>query len=120
LQPLFPERRRAMKLRVSGKQFEIGEVLSRQVRQRLQSVVGKHFDGGAESNVVFSHEGFGFRADCTTHLDSGVVMKAEGSAADAYHAFDAALDKLERQIRRYKRRLKNHHDKTKMPRAQSA
>jgi ribosomal subunit interface protein len=109
-----------MKLRVSGKQFEIGEVLSGQVRQRLQSVVGKHFDGGAESNVVFSHEGSGFRADCTTHLDSGAILKAEGSAADAYHAFNAAFNKLERQIRRYKRRLKNHHEKPKMPKTQSA
>ena len=105
-----------MKVRVSGKQFEIGNVLPEQVTKRLQTVVGKHFDGGAESNVVFSHEGFGFRADCTTHLDSGVVLKAEGQAPDAYHAFDAALDKLQNQIKRYKRRLKNHHEKSKAPR----
>jgi ribosomal subunit interface protein len=100
-----------MKVRVSGKQFEIGEVLPQQVKKRLQTVVGKHFDGGAESNVVFSHEGFGLRADCTTHLDSGVVLKTEGQAADAHHAFGAALTKLRHQIKRYKRRLKNHHDK---------
>ena len=106
-----------MKLRVSGKQFEIGEALSGQVRKRLQTVVGKHFDGGAESHVVFSHEGFGFRADCTTHLDTGVVLKAEGEAADAYHAFDAAVAKLENQVKRYKRRLKNHHDKQRAPKA---
>jgi ribosomal subunit interface protein len=104
-----------MKLRVSGKDMEVGSGLPEQVRQRLELVVGKHFGGGAESKVVFSHEGPGYRADCTTHLDSGVVMKAEGTAADAQHAFDAAAAKLESQIRRYKRRLKNHHEK---PRAQ--
>jgi ribosomal subunit interface protein len=104
-----------MKVRVSGKQFEIGEVLPEQVKKRLQTVVGKHFDGGAESNVVFSHEGSGFRVDCTTHLDAGVLLKAEGQAADAYHAFDAALVKLQNQIKRYKRRLKNHHEKIRAP-----
>ncbi len=108
-----------MKVRVSGKQFEIGEVLPEKVRKRLEGVVGKHFDGGAESNVVFSHEGFGFRADCTTHLDSGVVLKSAGSAADAYRAFDDAVDRLEKQIRRYKRRLRNHHEKAKAPRSEN-
>jgi len=102
-----------MKLRVSGKHLEIGSALPEVVRKRLELVVRKHFDGGAESNVVFSHEGPGYRADCTTHLDSGIVMKAEGTAADAQLAFDAAVAKLEAQIRRYKRRLKNHHDKPK-------
>ena len=104
-----------MKLRVSGKQFEVGDVLPEMVRKRLEAVVGKLFNGGTESSVVFSHEGPWFRADCTTHLDSGVVLKSEGSAADAYRAFDEAVDRLERQIRRHKRRLKNHHDKARAP-----
>jgi len=108
-----------MKLRVSGKQFEVGDALPEMVRKRLESVVGKLFDGGAESSVVFSHEGPWFRADCTTHLDSGVVLKSEGSAADAYRAFDEAVDRLERQIRRYKRRLKNHHERTRASGSQS-
>jgi ribosomal subunit interface protein len=50
-----------------------------------------------------------------THLDSGVVLKAEGTAADAYRAFDVAVDRLEKQVRRYKRRLKNHHERAKQP-----
>jgi ribosomal subunit interface protein len=104
-----------MNVRVSGKQLDIGGALPEQVRERLQLAVGKHFDGGAESHVVFSHEGAGFRADCTTHLDSGVVLKAEGAAADAYAAFDLAAGKLEKQVRRYKRRLKNHHERAKPP-----
>jgi len=108
-----------MKIRVSGKHIEIGSALPGQVRERLETVVGKLFDGGAESNVVFSHEGTGFRADCTMHLDSGIVIKAEGMAADAYHAFDAAVDKLETQVRRYKRRLKNHHEKPKAQKQQA-
>lgn len=104
-----------MKVRVSGKQIDIGTALPDHVRQRVQGALSKHFEGGAEANIVFSHEGFGFRADCTAHLDSGVVLKAQGDAVDAHHAFDMALDKLEKQIRRYKRKLRNHHEKAKLP-----
>ena len=100
-----------MKVRVSGKQVEIGEALPEKVRIRVESAITKHFAGGAEAHIVFSHEGSGFRADCAAHLDSGVVIKSEGRGPDAYQAFDAAFDHLEKQVRRYKRRLKNHHDK---------
>jgi ribosomal subunit interface protein len=100
-----------MKVRVSGKQIEIGEALPEHVRGRIEAAIGKHFEGGAEAHVVFSHEGSGFRCDCAAHLDSGVVLKAHDSGADAHKAFDAALEHLEKQVRRYKRRLKNHHEK---------
>ena len=109
-----------MKVRVSGKQLEIGEALPEFVRTRLEVVVAKHFKGGAEASVVFSHEGSGFRADCTTHLDAGIVLNAEGVDGDVHRAFDAALVHLEKQIRRYKRRHKNHHEKAKTPRGVGA
>src|SRR5271165_2261015 len=104
-----------MKVRVSGKNLDIGEALQESARERLAKVVEKHFKGGAEASVVVSHEGSGFRADCTTHLDAGVVLIAEGIDGDAHRAFEAALIHLEKQIRRYKRRLKNHHDKARTP-----
>jgi|HubBroStandDraft_6_1064221.scaffolds.fasta_scaffold1104561_1 ribosomal subunit interface protein len=102
----------AMKVRVSGKQIEIGEALPEQVRSRIESAIGKYILGGGEAHVVFAHEGTGFRCDCAAHLDSGVVLKAQGGGVDAHRAFDAALHHLEKQVRRYKRRLKNHHEKT--------
>jgi len=106
-----------MKVRVSGKQIEIGEALPEKVRDRLASAVAKHFDGGADASVVFSKERYAYRADCTVHLDSGVVLKSEGKDSDAHRAFDLALEHMEKQVRRYKRRLKNHHEK---PRARTA
>lgn len=102
-----------MSVRVSGKQVEIGEALPHKVRQQLETALAKHFDGGAEAHVVFSHEGFGFCAACTAHLDSGTILKAEGSGKAAHEAFDAVFANLEKQLRRYKRRLKNHHLRTK-------
>ena len=98
-----------MKVRVSGKQIDIGDVLPEQVRARLESAIAKYFDGGADANVVFSHEGAFYRADCSAHLDSGITLKAQGEGEDAYRAFDAALERIEKQVRRYKRRLKDHH-----------
>jgi ribosomal subunit interface protein len=105
-----------MKVRVSGKQMEVGAALPEHVRERVENALTKHFDGRAEAHVVFSHEGPGYRADCTAHLDSGVVLKAQGDAADVHRAFEVALNHLEKQIRRYKRRIRNHHEKTKAPR----
>jgi ribosomal subunit interface protein len=100
-----------MNVRVSGKQIEIGEALPVKVRERLETVIAKHFDGDADATVVFAHEGSGYRTDCMVHLTSGIVQKAEGVGQDVHAAFDDVMVHLEKQLRRYKRRLKNHHQK---------
>ena len=100
-----------MQIRVAGKQVEIGEALPEKVRTKLTAAVSKHFDRDAEAHVTFAKERAGFRADCSVHLSSGTSMQAHGTGPDAYKAFDSALDRLEKQVRRYSRRLKNHHDR---------
>jgi len=100
--------------------MQIGETLPAGVRARLEEVVAKHFDGGAEAKVVFSHDGPFFRADCTLHLDSRTVLSSEGEGADAHRAFDAAFDHISTQLRRYKRKLKNHHAKPRVRAGASA
>jgi ribosomal subunit interface protein len=102
-----------MRVRVSGKQIQIGETLPAGVRSRLEEAVNKHFDGGAEANVVFSHNGPFYRADCTLHLDSSTVFKSEGEGPDAHRAFDKLFIHLEAQLRKYNRKLKNHHSKAR-------
>ena len=104
-----------MQIRVSGKQIAIGEALPELVRERLTAAVEKHFDGRAEGHVVFAHEGPGYRADCTVHLSAGSVLKSHATANDPRLAFDRALEHLEKQLRRYKRKLKNHHGRPKTP-----
>jgi ribosomal subunit interface protein len=108
-----PNQKKAMRVRVSGKQIKIGETLPAGVKARLEEVVAKHFDGGAEAKVVFSHDGPFYRADCVLHLDSKTVLSAEGEGPDAHRAFDAAYIRLETQLRTYKRKLKNHHAKAR-------
>ena len=104
-----------MQIRVSGKQIAIGEALPELVRERLAAAVEKHFDGRAEGHVVFAHEGPGYRADCTVHLSAGAVLKSHAVGSDPRLAFDGALEHLEKQVRRYKRKLKNHHLRPKTP-----
>ncbi len=99
-----------MSLRVSGKNINIGEALRSHVVNRLETASAKYFDGRVSGHVVITPEGPGYRADCTLHLTSGIVLQADGRAQEPYASFDQAADRIENRLRRYKGRLKGHHD----------
>lgn len=98
-----------MQVQVSGKQIDIGDALRSHVGERLFVTVGKYFDGAIDGAVVFSRQGSFFRADCSVHVGGGISVKAQSEAADIYASFDAATDRIDKQLRRYKRRLRKHH-----------
>src|SRR5579872_706702 len=98
-----------MTLRVSGKNIAIGESLRQHVLDKVEAVIGRYFDGAVNGHVVIAPEGSGFRADCALHLSSGMTLQAEGKAHAPYASVDQAVDRIERRLRRYKRRLKEHH-----------
>lgn len=99
-----------MSFRVSGKNIEVGEALRERVSARVLGVVEKYFDGGGYSgHATVGKEAFGFQTECVVHLDSGVVLRAEAMAAEANLSADQAVDHLEKQLRRYHRKLKDHH-----------
>lgn len=97
-----------MPFRVSGKNLDIGEALRTRVNARVADAMGKYFDGGFSGHVTVAKDGFGFRTECAIHLDSGVTLHTEGMAADAYASADQAAVRIEKRLRRYKRRLKGH------------
>ncbi|MEK4032915.1 ribosome-associated translation inhibitor RaiA [Methylocystis sp. IM3] len=99
-----------MSLRVSGKNINIGEALRAHITERLEQAASKYFDGGVSGHVTITPEGSGYRADCSLHLTSGIVLQADGRAQEPYATFDQAADRLEKRLRRYKERLKGHHD----------
>jgi len=104
-----------MPLRVSGKNLDIGESLRTHVSEKVQAVIARYFDGKVAGHVVISPEGSAFRTDCSLHLSSGMNLQAEGRAHEPYASFEQAADKIERRLRRYKKRLKEHtsgHDAT--------
>ena len=97
-----------MPFRVSGKNIDIGEALRARVNARIAEATAKYFDGGYSGHVTIGREGFGFRTECLVHLDSGITLEAEALAADAYASADQAALRIEKRLRRYKRRLKDH------------
>jgi ribosomal subunit interface protein len=97
-----------MAFRVSGKNIDVGEALRSRINARIAEATAKYFDGGYSGHVTVGKEGFGFRTECVIHLDSGIVLEAEAMAADAYDSADQAAIRIEKRLRRYKRRLKGH------------
>lgn len=97
-----------MTLRVSGKNLDIGEALRSQVQDRVAGAMSKYFDGGYSGHVTVARDGAGFRTDCVLHLTSGMTLEASGAAQDAYSSFDQSALRIEKRLRKYRQRLKNH------------
>lgn len=102
-----------MNLRVSGKNLDLGESLRTRVSARIEDAVDKYFGGGWSGHVTVGPEGAGFRTECVLHLDSGIVLQAQGEAHDPVASCDDVADRIEKRLRRYKRRLKDHRSETK-------
>lgn len=99
-----------MQVQVTGKHVAVGEALRSRVSDELSSNIGKYFDReGGGADVVVSREGHAFRVDCAVTLATGQQLTTQGVGGDAHMAFDAALAKMSKRIRRYKNRLKDHH-----------
>jgi len=97
-----------MPFRVSGKNLDLGDALRDRISDRIAETVGKYFDGGYSGHVTLARDGFGFRTECAIHLDSKITLQAEGMAPDAYASADQAATRIEKRLRRYHRRLKDH------------
>ena len=98
-----------MQIQINGKQIDVGEALRAHVSTRLAGAVGKYAERAVDAQVTFSREGSFFKADAQVHLPTGLVAQAKGADADIYAAFEGCAERLEKQLRRYKRRLKDHH-----------
>ncbi|MBS9477082.1 ribosome hibernation-promoting factor, HPF/YfiA family [Ancylobacter radicis] len=95
-----------MPLRVSGKNIDVGEALRQRVAERVAVAMEKYVDGGWSGHVTVAREGSGYRSDCALHLDSGTVLQAHAGAQDPYASADAAVERIEARLRRYKSRVK--------------
>lgn len=94
-----------MGLRVSGKNLDIGESLRTYVGLRLDSVTAKYSTEPKSGHVTVEREGSGFRTDCILRFDDGIILQVEAAAQDAYASFNKAADRIEKRLRRLKRRL---------------
>jgi ribosomal subunit interface protein len=98
-----------MQLTVTGKQVDVGGALRRHVEESLDALLGKYFRTAIEAHAVFAREAHLIRTDLSLHVGRGIMIKSGATASDYYPAFDAAAERLAKQLRRYKRRLRDHH-----------
>lgn len=99
-----------MQLSVKGKQLDVGDALRSHVAENLPLIVEKYFNRPIEANVVFSRDAHLFRADISVHAGRGILLQSNASADGPYAAFDLAAEKIAKRLRRYKRRLRDHHN----------
>lgn len=98
-----------MNIIVTGKQINIGESLRLYVEGHIDGIVDKYFEHSIDGTVTISKNAHLHRADCNVHLGNGVYLQTHAEEKDIYVAFDNAAEKMEKRLRRYKRRLTNHH-----------
>ncbi len=104
-----------MRYKISGKQIDIGEALQIHVQSELGEVVSKYAERPTDANVVFSRSAHEYVCEATVHLSTGLTAQAKAHATEIYAAFDSCNEKMEKQLRRYKRRLKDHHRERSEP-----
>ena len=104
-----------MRYQISGKHIDIGEALQTHVKAELGEVVEKYAQRPTEAVVVFSKSAYEYVCEATIHLSTGLSAQAKGHAPEIYAAFESCREKMDKQLRRYKRRLKDHHKERPEP-----
>ncbi|MHA6326974.1 ribosome hibernation-promoting factor, HPF/YfiA family [Roseivivax sp. CAU 1753] len=98
-----------MRYQITGKQIDIGTALQSHVETELNTVLAKYAGRPTDASVVFSKSGHEFICEATIHLSTGLTATAKARAPEIYASFDSCNEKMDKQLRRYKRRLKDHH-----------
>lgn len=98
-----------MRYQISGKQIDIGEALQTHVKTEVDTLIEKYHSRPTDALVVFSKSGSEYVCESVIHLSSGLTVQSRGRAHEIYAAFDDSVEKMDKQLRRYKRRLKDHH-----------
>jgi len=98
-----------MDINVTGRKMKVGDALTNHVEDRLTTVADKYFNRTIDATTTFAKEGHTYRSDVSLHANQGINLQSRGEADDPYAAFELAAEKVEKQLRRYKRRIKNHH-----------
>ena len=104
-----------MRYQISGKQINIGTALQTHVKTELDEVIQKYAERPTDALVIFSKSAHEFACEATVHLSTGLTATAKAKDTEIYTAFNSCCAKMEKQLRRYKRRLKDHHKDRTQP-----
>ncbi len=97
-----------MTIKITGKNVDLGESLRSYALGRVETALGKFSGRSVSGQISVEKNGEGFITQCAIHLESGLDMQSSGNGSDAYGSVDSAMERLEKRLRRYKRRLKSH------------
>jgi ribosomal subunit interface protein len=98
-----------MQINVSGKQVDLSDALRTRVASSLDVIAQKYFDHAMEAHVTFGRARSFFTCDINVHAGRGLTLRGEGEAGDANAAFDDAAEHIAKRLRRYRRRVNEHH-----------
>ncbi|MFO1176593.1 MAG: ribosome-associated translation inhibitor RaiA [Paracoccaceae bacterium] len=98
-----------MRYQISGKQIDVGEALQTHVKSELGETFDKYAQRPTDATVIFSRDSTAYLCEANVHLSTGLTVAAKGQSHDVYAAFEAARERMDKQVRRYKRRLRDHH-----------
>lgn len=104
-----------MRYQITGKHIDIGEALQTHVKTELGEILEKYGQRPTDGTVIFSRDAHEYVCETVVHLSSGFNSAAKARATEIYAAFDAGVEKMDKQLRRYKRRLKDHHKDREAP-----
>lgn len=98
-----------MRYTISGKHIDVGDALTTHVQSELGETIEKYSQRPTDATVTFSKDAHQFTCDAVVHLSTGLTVQAKGAANEVYAAFESCRERMDKQLRRYKRRLKDHH-----------
>ncbi|PCI54882.1 MAG: ribosomal subunit interface protein [Alphaproteobacteria bacterium] len=104
-----------METTVQGKQIDVGDALREHVTDKLEDIDQKYFNHATTATVTFSREGHSnklFKVHISFNVSKSIQVVTEATEHDPYVAFDSASEKAAKRLRRYKRRLRDHHART--------
>ncbi|NCT40136.1 MAG: ribosome-associated translation inhibitor RaiA [Alphaproteobacteria bacterium] len=106
-----------MELSVHGKQIDVGDALRTHVSDKLEDLNEKYFNHATFATVTFSKEGHGkprIKTHINVQLGKNIMVAADSIDPDPYAAFESAATKVGKQMRRYKKKLRDHHDRMEL------
>jgi len=102
-------------IQIAGRHLDVGDALRERISDGLEAAVTKYFDRSFDANVTVEKRGHEVITECNVHLPSGIILQSTGAASDPYASLEDSLEKMGKRVRRYHRRLKDHHKRSPMP-----
>lgn len=99
-----------MKIKISGKKINIGDALKYYAHEKIESLLNKYSVNSIDTIVTFSKDKREFLCDFSIHMSTGLTALSKSKSNNIHDSFDNSITKIEKQLRRYKRRLKNHNN----------